>query len=356
MQIEEIGRLRMLSQQIARPALARPEDVVRHLGAMQAQDYLGCLWAVGARLPGSTEAQVEAALAGGAVVRTWPMRGTIHLVAAEDVRWMLDLLAPRVIQRSQGRLRQLGLDALALSASAEVVCRALEGGRQLTRPELYAALGQAGIAAEGSRGLHILGQLAHQKLICFGARAGRQPTFTLLDEWVPHTRPLPRDEALAALALRYVVGHGPATAQDLMWWAGVTLAEATAGLGAASPLLRRDDVGGQVYYSAQDLPDAVGPLPTISMLAPFDEFLIAYRDRSALISQANMELVAPGRNGIFNPILVVDGRVVGTWRRSIQRRRVEVTFAPWFEAPTDALRAAADGYGRFLELPSVVGA
>ncbi len=357
MRSEEIGRLRMLSQRIVGPGPARPEDVVRHLCAVQAQDFLGCLWAVGARLPGATEAEVEAALSGRAVVRTWPMRGTIHLVAAEDARWMLGLLAPRVSRRSQGRLRQLGLDAAALSASAEVVARALEGGRQLTRPQLYAALGAAGIAADGSRGLHILGQLAHQQLICFGPRAGRQPTFALLDEWAPGGRSIPRDEALAELALRYVVGHGPATARDLMWWAGITRDEAAQGLGAAGGLLRRHEVDGQTYYAARNLPEGAGPLAGAHLLPPFDEFLIGYRDRAASISEADMARVAPGGNGIFNPIVVSDGRVVGLWRREIGRRRVQLGLTPlagWGEATACAAREAAGRYGNFLGLPAEI--
>lgn len=355
MRSEDIGRLRMISQGVIGSAFTQPDHVVRHLCAVQAQDFLGSLWAVGARLPGACEAQVEAALNRRAIIRTWPMRGTIHLLAAEDARWMLGLLAPRVVQSSQSRLRQLGLDAKILMRGEEVVCRALEGGRHLTRPQLYAVLEEAGIAVDASRGLHILGQLAHQRLICFGVRAGKQPTFTLLDEWVPHSRTLARDEALAELSLRYMLSHGPATIRDLMWWAGLTLAEARVGLAAVSDQLRQHNVDGQIYYLARDLVENPGHLPGIAMLAPFDEFLIAYRDRSASISAVDMERVAPGRNGIFNPIVVADGQVIGAWKRAIRSRYVEVEFAPfmsWDEARQRAARAAAEEYAAFLGLPA----
>ena len=204
----EIGLLRLVSQQIAGPHSVHPRDIVQHLGALQAQDYLGSLWAVGLRTCGAPELAIEQALADRLIVRTWPMRGTIHLIPAGDVRWMLDLLTPRVIQGSQGRLRQLGLDSQIITRSAEIVAQALVGGKQLTRPELYAILETSGIQASSQRGLHILGQLAHRQLICFGARRGKQPTFTLLDEWISPVRPLPRDEALAMLAMRYFTGHG----------------------------------------------------------------------------------------------------------------------------------------------------
>lgn len=353
MRSDEIGRLRMISQRVSGGEIARPEDVARHLCALQAQDFLGCLWAVGARLPGASEAHVEAAIADRKLLRTWPMRGTIHLLAADDARWMLDLLAPRAIRSSQGRLRQLGLDDTTLADSAEAVSRALAGGRQLTRPELYAALGAAGIAAEGTRGLHILGQLAHRQLICFGARAGKQPTFALLDAWAPPAPALPRAEGLARLALRYISGHGPASARDLMWWAGITQAEAAAGLSAASSELRAHQVDGETYYTARDLPAEVGPQPGVYLLPPFDEILIAYKDRRASIDDAGMARVAPGRNGIFNPIVFADGRVIGTWRRTIKGGRVEVGFQPfaaWDTATHKAARAAAERYAAFLGL------
>lgn len=349
-----IALARLASQQVARPALQTPAEVVAWLGAVQAQDYLGALWAVGLRVPGGTEALVEQALAQRAVVRTWPMRGTIHFVAPADVRWMLELLTPRVVQRSQSRLRGLGLDAPTLAASAEVLARALAGGRQLTRPQLYAALEQAGIPADGQRGLHILGQLAHARLICFGPRAGKQPTFTLLDEWVPAAPALPRDEALARLALRYFTSHGPATLQDFVWWSGLTVGDARAGLAGAAERLASAAVDGQTYHYAPEAAELSEACAGTFLLPPFDEFLVAYRDRGAALDPQHAGMVVPGGNGIFNPIVVTGGRVAGTWKRTLKRDRVEIgfaPFAPWDAAQRRAAEAAAEFYGRFLGLP-----
>src|SRR5438552_4426922 len=158
---EDIALRRLLNQQIAQPGFAHLGEVVAWLGAVQAQDYLGALWAVGLRTAGATEQTIEQALAERTIVRTWPMRGTIHFVAAADVRWMLDLLAPRVVQRSTGRRTQLGLDETIIAASGEVIARALQGGKQLPRNALYELLERANIATANSRGLHILGRLAH---------------------------------------------------------------------------------------------------------------------------------------------------------------------------------------------------
>src|SRR3954453_1796291 len=161
-----MGLQRLANQQIAHPVFTHAAEVVHWLGAVQAQDYLGALWALGVCMRDASEQMIEQAIAEKTIVRTWPMRGSLHSVAPADVRWMLELLTPRVVQGSQGRLRQLGLDSAIIAASAEVVVKALEGGRQLPRQTLYDLLGQAKIDTGGQRGYHILGQLAHNQVIC----------------------------------------------------------------------------------------------------------------------------------------------------------------------------------------------
>ncbi|HJZ45777.1 MAG TPA: winged helix DNA-binding domain-containing protein [Roseiflexaceae bacterium] len=347
----DIARQRLFSQQIAQPTFAHPHEVVAWLGAVQAQDYLGALWAVGLRTPGAIEQTIEQALAEKTIVRTWPMRGTIHFVAAADVRWMLELLAPRVVQRSVSRRAQLGLDQTIIATSAALITKALQGGKQLPRNDLYALLEQAQIATANSRGLHILGRLAHDGLICFGARAGKQPTFALLDEWAPGAKSLPRDEALASLALRYFTGHGPATIQDCMWWSGLTTREVKTGLAAVATQLGREVIAGQEYYFAQDRPQDTKTSFDAYLLPPFDEFLVSYRDRSVSLDADYNTRVVPGGNGIFNPIVVIDGRVVGTWKRTFKKDIVEMTFSPFTsfgDTHASAIRAAAEGYGRFV--------
>ncbi|HNP72259.1 MAG TPA: winged helix DNA-binding domain-containing protein [Kouleothrix sp.] len=355
--VGDIALARLASQHIAHPGAARAAEAVARLGAVQAQDYLGALWAVGLRTPGATEPAIEQALAEREIVRTWPMRGTLHIVAAADARWMLELLASRVVSRSGARRRELGIDAAALAASAKVVAGALVGGRQLTRSALYEQLEQAGIATGGSRGLHILGYLAHERLICFGARAGKQPTFVLLEEWLPAAPALARDEALAMLALRYFTGHGPATVQDLTWWAGLTLGEARAAIGSVAGQLARATVGGQEYFFAPGLAAGAADPAEAFLLPPFDEFLVGYRDRSAMLDPAHTNLVTPGSNGIFNPIVVIGGRVLGTWKRAFAKKSVVLSFSAFahFSAgQARAIEAAAERYAAFLGLPAEI--
>ena len=226
--------------------------VVSHLCAIQAQDYLGSLWAIGLRTPDCTQADIEAAIEARAIVRTWPMRGTLHFVAAEDVRWMLELLTPRIIERSAGRKRQLGLDDETVARAGEVFTAALRGGARVSRNALMDLLAGAGISPEGQRGYHLLWHHAQTGLICLGPMEGKQQTFVLLDEWVPPSEPVPRDEALGRIAERFAIGHGPVTAEDLARWAGLPLGDARAALVSASSALDHTEMDGVGYWSARD--------------------------------------------------------------------------------------------------------
>src|SRR5580693_7398995 len=226
----DIAHQRLINQQIAAPSHKKPCDVVAALGAMQAQDFLGALWAIGLRLPHATEAEVKQAIADRAIIRTWPMRGTLHFVAAADVRWMLELLTPRVIAGRASRHRAIGLDVPVFLRCEKLLVKALQGGHQVARGELLTLLERAGISTDGTRGYVILWRLAHERVICFGCHQGRQPSFALLDEWAPKAKSLPRVQALAELALRYFTGHGPATLRDYVWWSGLKVADARAGL------------------------------------------------------------------------------------------------------------------------------
>ena len=228
----DLAHRRLVSQQLAVHASTTPAEIVAALGAVQAQDYAGGKWAIALRLPHATDEDIEHAIVDRTIVRTWPMRGTLHFVAAAEVRWLLDLLAPRMIARAATRHRQLELDDATFSRARRVVTKALEGGGQLTRDALYQALEEAHVpvgphATGERRGFHILWRLAHERLICFGPRGGKQQTLVLLDEWLgPPPPPLSRDEMLAMLAERYFTAHGPATVADFTWWSSLAAAEA----------------------------------------------------------------------------------------------------------------------------------
>jgi hypothetical protein len=330
---------RLYNQLLAGTGAASPHAVVSHFGAMQAQDYLGALWAVGTRMRDAVERDVEDALAERRIVRCWPMRGTLHFVAAEDVRWMLELLAPRVLKRHRKRLEgDFELDAATLRRARAAVERALQGGHALTRPEIYAVLERARITTGASRGLHILFALAHERLLCFGARRGKQPTFVLLDEWLPPSPPKSREEALVELARRYVASHAPATLADLAWWSGLTAKEANEAVSLAGVSL--DGASADARLRA----------PHVRLLPPFDEYTVAYKDRSAVVDPAHAKNVNAG-GGMINAIVVVNGVVAGSWRRTLRGATVDVTptlFRERTSSETRALEREIVRYARFV--------
>jgi hypothetical protein len=350
--IASIPSHRLHTQRLAGPKFATPAEVVAWFGAVQAQDYLPALWALGLRVAGATEATVEQAIADRQLVRTWPIRNTVHFVTPADIRWMLQLSAPRAL-RDTPRLRQLELDDAVFARSRKVVAGALADGQPMPRPALRQALDDAGISTAGQRGIHILGRLAQEGLICVGPRQGKQQTFVLIDAWLPPVRELSREEALAELAWRYFRGHGPATIADYIWWSGLAAAEARAGLEMAAPRLAQETIGGVVYWFDPSAP-AGGELPSpVVHLLPFlDEYLVAYKDRSAALRPALNALVESG-NVIFHQPIIVDGQVAGIWTRRLKRGTAAITatlLRPWEQAEGEALVAAAERYGAFLGL------
>jgi len=328
--------------------------MVAWFGAVQAQDYPGALWALGLRTQTATEEAVEQAIAEKAIVRTWPMRGTLHFVAAADIRWMLGLLASRMIPRNQRRLqKEYELDGAMFVRCQKLLERALEGGKQLSRPAMYRVLEAGKISTGKGRGLQILSHLALNQVLCFGTREGKQHTFTLVEEWVPTAKSLERDAALTEIARRYFTSHGPATLQDFIWWSGLTAAEAREGLELAKPHLVQEVIGGLTYWLVSSTPVVKQASPTSYLLPAYDEYTVAYKDRSAVLDPLHARQASTG-NGIFNPIIVVDGQVVGTWKRTLKKDALAITlspFAKFSKVETRALAAAASRYRKFLGVP-----
>ena len=250
----------------------------------------------------------------------------------------------------------LELDDATFSRSKKVFVRVLQGGKQLEREEMYQVLESAHISTEGQRGIHILGRLAQEGVLCFGARAGKQHTFALLDEWVPKSRVLERDAALAELTQRYFASHGPATLQDFVWWSGLSTADAREGLELAKPQLVREIVAGQTYWLGTSTSGTKNKVKNAYLLPGFDEYLVGYKDRSAVLNPLFARQTNNG-GGILNPTIVINGQVVGTWKRTLQKNTVVIT-PLWFTSPKKSdlrsLAIAAQQYGDFLGLPAAI--
>ncbi|PRY51196.1 winged helix DNA-binding protein [Geodermatophilus tzadiensis] len=325
----EVALLRLVAQRVAGPPFPDAAAAVRGLLAVQGQDLPGALTSVALRTAGRSRAGVTAALDAGDVVRSWPMRGTLHLTAAEDLPWLLDLLGERVLSGAAKRRAVVGLTLEDLERAREVAVAALSGGRRLGRRELLAALADGGCDVAGQKGYHSLWFLAQTGTLVLGPTEGTDQAFVLLDEWVRAPRRLAGEEALAELALRFFTGHGPATVADLVRWAGTTVRDARAGLALVRDRLGTVDVEGTEAFLDPEVPERLAACRAeaegLHLLPGFDEVVLGYADRSCTVPPEFADRIVPGGNGVFRSTVVVGGRAVGTWRwtGTGARRRVE---------------------------------
>ncbi|MFN8617702.1 MAG: winged helix DNA-binding domain-containing protein [Dehalococcoidia bacterium] len=347
MDLSDLRRMRLSAHLLAQPA-ADVATTARWMGALQAQDYQGGLWAIGVRSQGATRSDVESAIERREIVRTWPMRGTLHFIAPELVRPVLRLTAPRIKQRIAARERQLGIDDGVLARATKVVSAQIRERGPSTRPELYAAMAGAGLSPDGQRGIHVLGQLARDLLLCFrtGPRETAHVRFArrVAASVHRHTGRPGRPE----LARRYFQSHGPATVRDFAWWSNLTLADARGALDACKAGFTVREVGGVEYWF--DPEAVVHHTEVVQLLPVFDELILGYTDRSTVAPPDHLRRLIPGSNGMFLASVVdADGEIRGLWRRQASKR-AGLTFDLFDEGLDEALLAsAAARYADFLE-------
>jgi len=356
---------RLRNQRLVGPGLESPAAVVRWLGAVQSQDYTGATWALSLRCGGVTAASINRAFDAGRILRTHVMRPTWHFVAAEDIRWLLALTAPRVHAVNAFVYRAVELNEATVRRTTRLITRALQGGQARTRLELAAALEQGGVPASGLRLAYIVMHAELNALICSGPMRGKQHTYMLLEERVPPAPALKRDEALAVLAARYFTSHGPASVHDFAWWSGLTVAEARAGLDAVKSSLESTEIAGKLYWGPTTTPTrpsrnaaparARAAAPIVHLLSNYDEHVVAYRDHSHSLDPAAREAMRTrGTAPLAVHLIARDGLVVGGWRRTIERINATVTtqlLVTLSAREKKAMREAAADYGRFLNLP-----
>jgi hypothetical protein len=348
---------RLGNQQLIRPDGRDPAAVVARFGAMQAQDYPGAKWAIGLRAPDCHDADIEQAFTDGKILRTHVLRPTWHFVAAADVRWLLSISRDRVHQANAYYYRQSGLDAKTLKRGCAMIHRALEGGTALTRAELAEHLRRAKIPAEGLKLNYLVMHAELDAVISSGPRRGKQFTYMLLDERVPSSRTLDRDDAIAELTKRYFASHGPASVRDFVWWSGLTVKQARQGIEAAGPDLHQGSIDGITYWGFKRRADVRVPRHSAFLLPNYDEYLIAYKDRGAVVDADRAANIAARIGGAFSHHLIIDGRLAGSWQRTLEPASVVIDVAPYRPlTPTQqrAVAGAADCYGEFLGLPATM--
>ncbi|GID91886.1 hypothetical protein Adi01nite_12980 [Amorphoplanes digitatis] len=329
--------------------------VVEWFGAMQAQDMASGLWSLGVRLPAFTLDDVNAALERREAIRTWPMRGTVHLVPPADAHWMLELTGVRMLAGAAKRRAVIGLEERDADRGVEVLATVLKG-RRLTRAECLTALADAGIELAGQKGYHLMWYASQKGVTCIAPHVGKEQTFVLLDEWVPEPNRPSREEALGIIALRFFRGHGPATRADLARWTGLTMTDVKAGVAAAGDALTTVRVDGTEMLVAPELLDAPAAPPAggWTALPGFDEYMLGYKDRGLMMDDAHLQAVVPGGNGVFQSTIVRDGRVVGTWKRTLGAKAVTIDvfpLVPLGAAEREQAEAALLPYSAFVGLP-----
>ena len=363
-----IGRLRLASQGLlggppGQAALASVAECVRHMTAMQAQDLASALWAVGQRVPGSTASDVRAALDAGTVVRSWPFRGTLHLVRPQDLRWMLEITRDRMVRGAAGRHRELGITADDITHCRDIAAGLLASQKGATREQLFAAFEEQGQITKAQRGVHLLWSLCLNAWLVQGPMAGSngkasgQQLFMPFEEWIPESREPGREDGIAELLLRYFRSHGPATLDDFCWWTQIPKSEAKAALGRIGADVVELEFAGASYWLAPEaaalLDDGVPGARTLLALPGFDEFLLGYKDRSLVLAAEHAQKVVPGGNGVFKRIIVSGGEVTGTWARNGTGSKAVVVPEPFSgeDLPPAAARsfeAQAAKYLKFL--------
>lgn len=353
----DIASIRLNNQQIASSNFRRAKDLVAWMGAMQAQDYNMSKWAIGVRLPDSTDQTIEEAFRKGEIIRTHLMRPTWHLVSSADIYWILELTSPHLKPMLRARFNRLELTEAVISKSKSVIEKALSGGNHLTREEIMFQLENAQIAAVNLRASHLMMACELDGIVCSGASKGKNQTYALLSERVPNAIKFSREEALAELARRYFTSHGPATIQDFIWWSGLPVKDAKNGLEMIKSDFSSEKVGQQIRWFSNPILQMESIPESAHLLPAYDEFIISYRDRSAsILPEYNKKAIS--ENGLFRPIVVVNGQVNGTWKRTSKKDKVliEVDYFKIIEQlPENDIKNASERYGQFLNLkPEII--
>jgi hypothetical protein len=330
--------------------------VVSRLGALQAQDYAGSKWSIGLRVPGCTDTMVEQAVADKSIVRSWSLRGTLHWMPPADVHWMVALAAPGIQAKYTTNFKREGLDKTIFKKSNSIIANALSDGQAMTRDELAAIVKKKGISVSNHGMGYLLLYASLDGIACFGPRRDKQFTHVLLDDWIPASQREKPDHPLATLALRYFSSRGPATVKDFAWWAGVTLTAAKKAVEAVKGQLTEVVVDRISYLMGHDTPSS-NSKPGVYLLPGFDEYLMSYADRSAMIGTADAPNIKGTGNGLLSSTIILNGQVAGAWKRTVEKKQVVIEtsyFHKMSQAAQQQVKATAKRYGQYLEMEAVV--
>ncbi|MDR0754946.1 MAG: winged helix DNA-binding domain-containing protein [Prevotellaceae bacterium] len=344
-----IHTIRAVSQQLVNPTFDEAKDLVSWMGAIQAQDYNMCKWAIGVRLKSCKISAVETALNKGDILRTHIMRPTWHLVAAEDIRWMLDLCGEKIKTARSASDKYLEISEKLYLQTNDKIAKMLEGNNHLTRLEIADNLNRFGIKTDALRMSHFMYRAEAEGIVCSGTDKGRQQSYALIDERVEPAKKINKDEALAKLATRYFKSHSPASLQDFNWWSGLSVADCKYAISLIDKDLIKEKKSKTVLFVHQSSGTKSDFSEYACFLPPFDEYLISYKNRASVIDP-QYQLHAFTKNGIFRPIIMYNGKIVGTWNKTLNKNKMEIKtqlFDENLKTDSDLLKKAENKYLSF---------
>ena len=318
----DISHIRIQNQQLSQAHFSTAKELVGYMGAMQAQDFPMARWAVGVRLPEMNDEIIAKAYNDAEIIRTHVMRPTWHFVSPNDIYWMLELTAPRIKPILKSSIMRLELTTNTINKCYQILENELSNNRSLTRENIKQLFEDENIRTDDNRLSHIMMNAELDSLVCSGPLKNNKLTYALLNERVPDKLLLSRDESLAELAQRYFKSHGPATIRDFVWWSGLSVTDAKKSLEMNKGNLICKKIENEAYWFSDFNVQQINQ-PSVHLLPAFDEIIISYRDRNAIINESHNKK-AISENGIFRPVIVVDGQVCGIWRRTTQKNTAKI--------------------------------
>ena len=354
---KNIANTHLISQQIAATKFSAASEIVEWMGAMQAQDFNMAKWAIGLRLKNATEQKIDSAIDAAQILRTHVLRPTWHFVSADDIYWMIELTAPRLLQAMKGRNKQLELSSEVFKKANKIFEKVLVGNKSLTRKELTNEIHKARIQTDNNRSSHILMNAELEGIICSGKMKEKQTTYGLLQERVEKKTLVKKEEALYQLASKYFRSHYPATLADFSWWSGLSFTDAKQALESIKDDFTSEKINEQEYWFSDSFTVTKKIKEPAYLLPAFDEFLISYKDRSAAITSEH-QTKAFSSNGIFWPTIIINGKVAGLWKRQIKNDKIIIDTSFFHEknfGDEKVIKAAAEKFGNFLnKKPEVI--
>lgn len=341
---EEIRLRRQYNQKLLKSNFTTPEQVVSCMAGMQAQEYAMAKWALALRMQDAAEPEIEKALDEGRILRTHLLRSTWHFVAQEDIRWMLDITAPRVIKTNAFMYRKCELDQVIFNKCNAILERLLRDNNYLSRDAIKIEFANKGIEGDGLRISLIMMQAELEGLICSGPRQGNQFTYALIEERAPNAKRLSRAEGLRELCFRYFKSRGPASLKDFTTWSSLTIKEVKEGLGMIEKDFEKTTIEGVEYYYSSDMPPILKK--QLDFLMPdYDEYGMGYKDRGVLIEPGSA-----GNKNQFDRVIIVNGMIAGSWKRILKKDSVllDIQLFKPHKVTDRPIVSAIEKYSKFL--------